>query len=246
MDASEPVLTVERQEDVTRLTLNRPDKRNALSAELVEALLRAVAVASDDGTRLLVVQGNGQSFCAGFDFGGIEQQSDADLVLRFLRVEQLLQAVHHAPCATLALAQGPCFGAGADLVAACMHRVGTPTSRFRMPGLHFGVVLGTRRLARLVGTDAARSLLETTRVFDAGEAMALGFLTAVDDQHRWPGVAQQLGDAARTLPEAAQRAMLAHTGGDTRDADLAALARSVADPGLRDRIVAFLQQARTP
>jgi hypothetical protein len=69
---------------------------NALSATLVEALLAEVDAAYRDGTRLLVLRGNGKNFSAGFDMGGYEAQSEGDLVLRFIRIEQLLQACARA------------------------------------------------------------------------------------------------------------------------------------------------------
>ena len=136
-----------RQHDshVTRLTLNRAQKANALSASLVEALLDAVEYAATDGTRLLILEGAGAHFCAGFDFTDVQAQSEGDLVLRFIRIETLLQALYHAPFETLALAHGRVFGAGADIVASCSQRIATPDTSFRMPGLRFGVVLGTRQ-----------------------------------------------------------------------------------------------------
>jgi len=140
---------------VTRLTLNRPQKANALSGALVEALLDAVEYACTDGTRLLVIEAAGDHFCAGFDFTGYQDASEGDLALRFIRIETLLQEIHHAPFETLAFAHGRNFGAGADLVAACSQRIAAPGSTFRMPGLRFGVVLGTRRLAARVGADRA-------------------------------------------------------------------------------------------
>ena len=108
---------------VTRLTLNRAAKANALSASLVEALINAVEYAQTDGTRLLIFEGNGSHFCAGFDFSGYDEATEGELVLRFVRIEHLLQCVHHAPFATLALAHGKIFGAGADLVCACSTRI---------------------------------------------------------------------------------------------------------------------------
>lgn len=244
MADSSAQLLVERNGVVTSLILNRPEKHNALSPVLVERLLNAVTAASSDGTRLLIVRGNGKSFCAGFDFTGVREQSDADLVLRFVQLELLLQAVFYAPFATLALGQGSCFGAGADLFAACTTRISAPGTRFRMPGLRFGVVLGTRRLANLIGGDAARGLLETTRVFDADEAKELGFASVLRADSEWPDAISEATAAATSLPADAQRAMLARTSEDTRDADLAALVRSVSTPGLRDRIVAFIDQSR--
>ncbi|MGI9385956.1 MAG: enoyl-CoA hydratase-related protein, partial [Methyloligellaceae bacterium] len=94
-------MLTKRDGPITTLMLNRPEKRNALSAELVDALLVALDDAQSDGTRLLVLKGEGKGFSGGFDFGGIEYQSDADLALRFIRLELLLQALYHSPHATM-------------------------------------------------------------------------------------------------------------------------------------------------
>jgi enoyl-CoA hydratase/carnithine racemase len=237
-------LLIEREDKLTRLTLNRPDKRNALSAGVVETILAAIDTATGDSSRLLVLQGNGPSFCAGFDFTGIADQSDADLILRFIRIEQLLQALHYAPFFTLALAHGASFGAGADLVAACSHRVLAPGTKLCMPGLRFDLVLGIRRLADLIGGDAARSLLETSRVFDAEEALRLGFAQQIRSEDEWLVVIEERLQVTTALSSHAQQTLLQRTRSDTRDADLAALVRSVSRPGLRERILAFLEQSK--
>jgi len=232
-----------RQHDkhVTRLTLNRPQKANALSASLVETLLDAVEYASTDGTRLLILQGNGPHFCAGFDFSDMQAQSEGDLALRFIRIETLLQALHHAPYATLALAHGRVFGAGADIVAGCSMRVAAPGTTFRMPGLRFGVVLGTRRLVHRIGADQARDILSTSRTFDAAEALNIGFLTAVTTQEQWPALAADAQKAADTLTPAAAAALHRRTVTDSRADDMAELARSVSTPGLKERIRRYLE-----
>jgi len=229
-------LLVSRDGNVTRLTLNRPDKANALSAALVEALLAAVDAAHADGTRLLVLDGAGKHFCAGFDFAGCEESSEGDLVLRFIRIETLLQRVHHAPFATLALAHGRVFGAGADLVAVCGRRAAAPGTTFRMPGLQFGLVLGTRRLAACVGATTARTWLETSATFDADAALHAGFLTHSVEREHWPETIAEAAEAAGTLSPAAATQLYARTCADTRDADMATLVASAAVPGLKDRI----------
>ena len=238
---SELVL-IEKQESLTRVTLNRPDKYNALNDEMVEALSKAFTIAAEDGTRLLVIRANGKGFSGGFDFTGIEGQTDADLVLRFIRVETLLQQVFHAPFATLSLVQGPCFGAAADLVVASTHRIATPTAKFRMPGLMFGVVLGTQRLAQSLGTTNARHILETTRLFNATEAVKLGFIHGTASEEDWTGIEQERYQAATALPINAQRQMLARTTRDTRDSDLAALVRSVSKPSIKARIMEYVAE----
>jgi enoyl-CoA hydratase/carnithine racemase len=233
-------LLIERDGVVTTLVLNRPEKRNALSAELAEAMIAAIGEAHRDGTRLLVLRGAGAGFSGGFDFGDIERHSDGDLALRFIRLELLLQDLWHAPFATLALAHGACYGAAADIVCSCNRRIAAPGTKFRMPGLAFGVSLGTRRLAAVVGADVARRLLETSAVFDAREALACRFLTDVRGQDGWSEAVLQAAAAAQALPQPAQRLLLAQTVEDLRSQDLAVLVRSVAEPGLKQRIRDFL------
>jgi enoyl-CoA hydratase/carnithine racemase len=232
-------LAVARDGAVTRLTLARPDKANALDAALAEALLGAVEAAAHDGTRLLVLAGEGRNFCAGFDFTGCDEANHGDLLLRFVRIEQLLQAVYHAPFATLALAHGRNFGAGADLFLACSVRVASPDATFRMPGLRFGVQLGTRRLASRIGAEAARSMLADSRTLDGREALELGFVHRLEARDDWPSlVDMEAGRATALSPSAAAR-LHAATVTDTRAADMADLVASVAEPGLAARIQAY-------
>ncbi|MDB5810086.1 MAG: Enoyl-CoA hydratase/isomerase [Betaproteobacteria bacterium] len=224
---------------VTRLTLNRPDKANALSASLVEALINAVEYAQTDGTRLLILDGNGNHFCAGFDFGGYQDASEGELVLRFVRIENLLQRIYHAPFATLVLAHGKIFGAGADLVCSCTTRIAAAGTTFRMPGLRFGLVLGTRRLAQRIGADAAREILQTSRTFDAEAALELGFLTRIVAREEWPGLTDAARETSSVLMLPALARLHEQTIIDTRDADMAALAQSASVPGLKERIRIF-------
>ena len=126
-------LLIEKNAAITTLTLNRPEKANALDAVLVEALAAAVAAAHHDGTRLLVLKGNGRNFCTGFDFGGFEEASEGDLLLRFARIETLLQAVYHAPFATLALAQGKNFGAASTSCSPAARASPRPRRSFACP-----------------------------------------------------------------------------------------------------------------
>ena len=229
---------------VTRLTLNRPAKANALSASLVEALINAVEYAETDGTRLVILEGNGNHFCAGFDFTGYEDANEGELVLRFIRIEHLLQRVYHAPFATLAFAHGKNFGAGADLFCACGTRIAAPATTFRMPGLRFGLVLGTRRLAHRIGADAARDILQTSRTFDAESGRELGFVTHIAGADEWPALIDAERAATATLTVPALARLNEQTIVDTRDADMAALAQSASVPGLKERIRIFREATK--
>jgi enoyl-CoA hydratase/carnithine racemase len=230
-----------RQHDgrVTHLTLNRLQKANALSASLVEALLNAIEYAYTDGTRLLILDGNGDNFCAGFDFTAYLEAAEGDLVLRLIRIEHLLQQLHHAPFATLVLAHGKNFGAGSDLVCACSLRVAAPGTTFRMPGLRFGVVLGTRRLAHRIGADAARDVLATSRTLSVDEALRLRFVTRIAGQSEWPALIAAARKDSDVLTQPATARLNEQTVTDTRAADMAALVQSVSVPGLKERIRMF-------
>jgi enoyl-CoA hydratase/carnithine racemase len=229
---------------VTRLTLNRPQKANALSAALVESMIDAVEYAATDGTRLLILGGTGSHFCAGFDFTDTQAQSEGDLALRFIRIETLLQALYHAPCATLVLAHGRVFGAGADIIASCGMRIAAPGTTFRMPGLRFGVVLGTRRLVHRIGADRAREILSTSRTFDAAAALASGFLTGIAAPEDWPAQVAAAQQAAETLTPAAAAALHRRTVTDSRADDMAELTHSVSTPGLKERIRKYRETSK--
>jgi enoyl-CoA hydratase len=237
-------LDVARDGVVTHLTLNRPDIANALGPVLAESMLDAVNTATRDGTRLLVIQGTGKSFCSGFDLSGFDELSDGDLVLRLLRIEILLQAVYHAPFPTLAMGHGRIFGAGADLFSACSQRIAAPGTQFRMPGLAFGIVLGTRRLMARIGQDAARNIQNETRTFDAEEAKRYNFASDIADQSEWSGIVDAAAQAAQVLKIEASAALFAVTAPDTRAVDMADLVKSASIPGLKKRIGQYRDDMR--
>lgn len=240
-EQSSDELLVARDGAVVSLTLNRPQKLNALSESLVEQIHLALDAAERNGLRLLVLRGEGRNFSAGFDFGGYESQSEGDLLRRFVRIEALLQRVHHASYDTLALAHGRNFGAGVDLFAACNRRVCTADSTFRMPGLGFGLVLGTRRFARLVGESWARQVLHDGVTFNGAEAAERGFATSTNESGNWPSDIKTTAEALTLLDDDA-RARLFHTiHSDTRAMDMADLVASAARPGLTDRLRAYRQ-----
>lgn len=236
------VVTYAQEGAVARITLNRPEKLNAFNVDLVEGLTDALGEAADSGARLAVFQAEGKGFSGGFDLGDIASSTDGDLVLRFIRVEQLLQAVYHAPLATLALVHGPCYGAAAELVVACQWRVATPDARFRMPGSRFGLVLGTRRLVDLVGEDAARRLVLRDRPFDADDAVAAGFLTDVGGREDWDDIEKAVLAQVNALDPLTFNRLSSRQRHDHRDADLAELVRSATDGSVKARILAYLDE----
>ena len=233
-------LIVEQQGNVKRLTLNRPEKRNALNLALAEALLVAINQAGADGTRLLVLQGNGPGFCAGFDFSDLASATPGDLLLQFVRIEQVLQALAHAPMDTLALVHGGAIRAGADLLVACRHRVGAANVQSRFPGARFGLILGSRRLAQCVGADAAQALIGASNKLDAQRMLQLGLLTELADPAQWPERTQQLLAQVTQVPAPTRAQVLQAMRSDTRAQDMADLVHSASQRQLKAQIATYL------
>jgi enoyl-CoA hydratase/carnithine racemase len=227
-----------------RIVLNRPEKMNALSAAMVDALADAVDQAHRDEAQVIVLEGEGRNFSAGFDFSEVDTQSEGDLLLRFVRIEMLLHKLRTSPCLTVALAHGRNFGAGVDLFASCRLRYAEKDASFRMPGLKFGLVLGTRHFASLVGAQAARNLLETAATFDAARACEIGFVHAISERGEWAARRSQAVARAAELPAASRAALYDTLAGDAADEDMARLVRSAAAPGLKQRIAAYLDAPR--
>ena len=233
----ETILEIDQQGELLQLTLNRPRSANALSPELTEALIQALT--QTPGVRLCVIRAAGRHFCAGFDLSDLDSLSEGDLLWRFLRIETLLQTIHHAPFAVVALGHGQMVGAGADLFAACWRRIATADARIRMPGWNFELALGTRRLTHLVGRDAARDLLIDTRILSADESLDCGLATDIASQQEWPGLIDELRQRCGALSPVALQNMLELTTSDSRNDDIAAIVNSAGRPGLKDRVIAY-------
>ena len=235
-------VAVEADGAVRTIRLARPDRGNALGPEMVAAIDAALDAALDGGARLVVLRGEGRHFCTGFDLSDLDALDDGEIALRAIRIEILLQRIHGLPVSTLAIAGGRVFGAGADLFAVCGHRVALAGASFAFPGPAFGLVLGTGRLAGLVGDAAARRVLLAGATIEAEAALAMGLATQVVEPD---GVAAAI-DAGRNAATRLDAPTVAALHGRTRRADdagdLAALARSVARPGLKDRILAYRGQ----
>lgn len=234
---AETSLRITRDAGRVTLTLDRPHRRNALDAALVEALHGALDNIDQAEIGMLVIEGAGPSFCSGFDLGDLDAETDGSLLLRFVRIEQLLQRLFRAPYTTVALAQGHAFGAGADLFCACQHRFAAHDTTFRFPGTGFGLALGAGRLAARVGTDAALALLRSARPIEAAQAEARGLASEIVATAERAARLDRLGrDEIRIAPETLHLILTQTLPAEDQN-DLATLVRSAARPGLKHRIM---------
>jgi enoyl-CoA hydratase/carnithine racemase len=228
-------------EGVARIALRYP-RANALSASLVDALTGQLDTALlNNDVHTVVFDGSVGDFSTGFDLSEIDKQSDAELLLRFVKLEQLLDSISRAPVRTIASATGRAWGAGGDLFAACDVRIASSRASFRFPGSAFGLVLGARRLAARIGSDRAIDYVSTGAILAADVANVLGLVTACTDAPaEWLArhLEQPTVDRATmlSLRNAVTQAM--------SDQDLAALVRSAARPGLQQRLQQYRARLR--
>jgi methylglutaconyl-CoA hydratase len=182
---SESLVRYEHRPPAVVLTLNRPDKRNALSRPLIAALTAALERARNDtAVRCVLLTGAGPAFCAGMDLAELEATIDADRdsvwadAANFARCLDLLYTL---PKPTVAVANGAAVAGGAGLVSACDLAVAVPKAKFGYPEVRRGLVAAMvmPHLLRLVGERMARWLLLTGELIDATSAQRAGLINAV-------------------------------------------------------------------
>lgn len=174
-----------RKGGVLRLTFNRPEVRNAVNGEVYAALARELEAAERDAAvRALVLAGQGTAFCAGVDVAHLRRiaaagraESEADARLAISTMFRLAQF----PKPTVAVVQGPAYGAGVGLVLACDIVVAAEAARFSLSEVRLGLVPGlvAPMLAQAVGRREARRYLLTGQPFDAREALRIGLVHEV-------------------------------------------------------------------
>ncbi|HUR68618.1 MAG TPA: enoyl-CoA hydratase-related protein, partial [Candidatus Thermoplasmatota archaeon] len=167
------------------LTLDRPEKRNALSAALRHALLEALAAdKADPDARVVILRGAGdKAFAAGADLEEMAARSTFEQ-RRFISAPNIFTAVASHPKPVLAALNGHALGAGLELAMACDLRVAAPGAKLGQPEIGLGIIPGgggTQRLPRLVGVGRASRMVLTGEPIDAATALAWGLVDEVAD-----------------------------------------------------------------
>ncbi len=175
---------IERDGPVGWLVLNRPEKRNALSLDVMrEVIGKLDEIATDRDIRVLVIRGNGPVFSAGHDIGEMVG-SEGDLhALReiFATCNQMMLRLHQLPQPVIAMVQGIATAAGCQMVAACDLAIAEESARFATPGVKIGLFCTTPMvpLVRVIGRRRAMEMLLTGRFVSATEAERFGLVNRV-------------------------------------------------------------------
>jgi len=189
-------VVVTRSEGLVTIGLNRPDKRNALSLELVSQLRAVIEEHRHEPAVMIITSANPNMFIAGADIAELDARGEEE-AFRAINVE-LFDAIASWRWPTIAAIDGPAFGGGLECALACDLRIASPRARFAQPELGLGILAGAGgnwRLPELVGLGLARRMLYLGEVIDADRALAMGLVDELVEEpvalaQHW---AQQMG-----------------------------------------------------
>lgn len=241
---------------IATLTLNRPDKHNAMNEEMIAELAAATnRIAEDDAIRVVVLTGAGRSFCAGADLNWMRMQFDATRAERIAQATALasmLDGLNRLPKPLIGRINGPAYGGGLGMIAVCDVAIAATGAKFAFTETRLGIIPATISpfvIARM-GEAAARRVFFSARSFTADEAVTLGLVAvtaqpdALDE-----AVAREIAPYAATDPgsvgraKALTRALGTPIAAQTLDRVAEALADAWESPEARRRIGAFLAKA---
>ena len=238
---------IEERADRLVVTLDRPDKRNAIDADMVAALHEVCGRLEREPRLLLLTGGTDGIFAAGADIAQLRERGRLDALAAINSA--LFARIRALPLPTVAAVDGPALGGGAELSYVCDLRVCTSRAFFGQPEVRLGILAGagaTHRLPALVGEARAKELLFTGRRVNAAEAQAIGLVNrVVEDPAELLGVAHGLLDEiAKASPLALRLTKLAvdAPAGSHPQLDLVSQAVLFEDEDKRRRMSAFLER----
>src|SRR6266566_7084512 len=199
------LVLLEREPPIATVLLNRPDRLNALSDELMDELVeRLRELDGDDEVRCIVLGGSERAFAAGADIG--ELASSSAIELYYARRVERWDAIRSLWKPLVAAVSGHCLGGGCELAMSCDLIIASETARFGQPETSLGIIPGaggTQRLTRAVGKATAMDVILSGRLLSADEALAAGLVARVVVREAW------LEEAKRVAREIASKGPVA-------------------------------------
>ena len=237
------MIRTEERGAVTVVTIERPERRNAVDGPALTDLGAALDAAVARRARVVVLTGAGGHFSAGADLKALEDERFAASLRR------VLDGLAGAPLCTIAAVEGAALGAGTQLAIACDLRVATPTARFGVPAARLGLMVDAatvQRLAALVGGSVARAVLLAAEVLDGEAAHRLGLVSRLGDLEAALAWADEVAALAPLTVAGHKLALERLTSPPARDAEVAAaFARAWASADLAEGRAAFAER-RSP
>lgn len=249
-------ILVEDTPPIRTITLNRPERRNAMTQEMQTELISALEEAALSTNRVVILKGAGEAFCSGLDLSELQTIADktaAEHRIDAERIGRLFLTLYELPLPTIAAVHGPAIAGGTGLATICDFTLATPASKFGFTEVRIGFVpaLVSAFLALQVGDKRCRDLLLTGRLIDAAEAHQIGLVNEVVGHGELMGGAQALAETlianSPNSLSATKRLLAAQNRGWLDAAIIAAMtanaeSRETAD--FREGITAFLEKRK--
>lgn len=249
-------LTLHESNSIALLTLNRPERRNAISYELIGELQRALEQIRNSDSQVLIVTGAGKAFCSGMDLENLKSligRTQEQNVEDSRTMAQLFRSIHDFPKPTIAAVNGPAIAGGTGIATICDFTLAVPDAKFGYTEVRIGFVpaIVSTFLQRQVGAKQARDLLLTGRIFSAEEALRLGLVNEIVAHERLLPRAYQLANTLIENSPASLRAtkeLLSQSVNEELDRQLDASieqnARIRESHDFREGITAFLEKRK--
>ena len=182
---------------IATLTLNRPEKRNAINYELIDEMLAALNEVKKSSAQVLIITGAGKAFCSGMDLEtlqGLAGRTPEQNLDDSRKMATMFRSLYDFPRPTIAAVNGPAMAGGTGMATLCDFTLAVPEAKFGYTEVRIGFVpaIVSTFLLRQVGEKIARDLLLTGRLFDAAEALRIGLITEIV-------TSDKLQDRARAL-----------------------------------------------
>lgn len=249
-------LTLQIEAELATVTLNRPEKRNAISTEMIEELLAALAEAESSPARVVILTGAGKAFCSGMDLESLKalaQQSPEQNLEDSKRMARMFRRLWSYPKPLIAAVNGPAIAGGCAIATLCDFTLAMREAQFGYTEVRIGFIpaIVSVFLVRQIGEKRARDLLLTGRILDAEEAHEMGLVTEVVPPEKLMDSARELAEAliaSSPTSLAGTKRLLCETAADEIDRDLALAieenARIRATSDFREGLASFLEKRK--
>lgn len=250
-----PIL-IEEEDSLRRITLNRPERRNAMTPEMQMELIAALEEGAATGCRALVLTGAGEAFCSGLDLNALKPshiKSALEARAEAERVARMFLALHEMEMCSIAAVNGAAMGGGAGLAVVCDFTLAVPDAKFGFTETRIGFVpaVVSAFLTLQIGEKRARDLLLTGRIMDAEEAMRLGLVNEIvaheELQQRARALAEKVAHNSPQATRITRRLLATHWKPWLDAAMVAAIEASVEareSPDFREGVAAFLEKRK--
>src|SRR6202011_3250855 len=242
--------------EIATITLNRPEKRNAITTTMIAELLTELDVIEKSHTRVVLLTGAGKSFCAGMDLemlAAIAKQSPAENQEDSRRIAKMLRRIWSFPRPLIAAVNGAAYAGGCGIATLCDFTLAAPEAKFGYTEVKIGFLpaIVSVFLTRQIGDKRSRDLLLTGRIIEATEAKEFGMVTEVVPSERLLERAQELAKdliaaSPSSLARAKQLLTSAAAAGVDHDLERAILenARIRCTPDFKEGVASFLEKRK--